>query len=71
MEQLCSVQQLLKVSRLIGSHTVPVNGYSIDLCYLFVEKSSIDPRGIRRTCYPMHVFDPYAMIWLPVLADHS
>lgn len=50
---------------------MPVNGYSIDLCYLFVEKSSIDPRRIRRTCYPMHVFYPYAMIWLPVLADNS
>lgn len=50
---------------------MPVNGYSTDLCYLFVEKSSIDPRGIRRTCYPMHVFYPYAMIWLPVLADNS
>ena len=50
---------------------MPVNGYSIDLCYLFVEKSSIDPRGIRRTCYPMHVFYPYAMIWLPVLADNK
>lgn len=45
---------------------MPVNGYSIDLCYLFLEKSSIDPRGKRRTCYPMHVFYPYAMIWLPV-----
>lgn len=50
---------------------MPVNESSIDRCYLFVEKSSIDPREIRRTCYPMHVFDPYAMILLPVLAENE